>query len=206
VNGECLKNNMNGKGTMDDDKIVISSSSSIRPPHGRLLIRLHRLISIFVQLLAHNERDTDLGLYACLPKPEMTGHLQVVHCQGALADASCRRFPDHKEPLLHLHLPPLLRPHHVHNPLDIPADMSRPGSTLQSSVATPALSASPPPSESFQSDIDGASLLDGGMTEYGFDSGRLGQGSGLNLVSWKLDVNAHSEDVVEKRGFNGVSI
>ena len=134
----------------------------------------------------------------------MTGHLQVVHCQGALADASCRRFPDHKEPLLHLHIPPLLHPRHVQNPLDSPAKMSRPGSTLQSSAATPALSASPPPSESFQSDIDGASLLDGGTTEYGFDSGRLGEGSGLNLVSWKLDVNAHNEDGVEKRGFNGV--
>jgi hypothetical protein len=83
--------------------------------------------------------------------------------------------------------------------------ISRPGSTLQSSAATPALSASPPPSESFQSDIDGASLLDGGGTEYGFDSGRLGEGSGLNLVSWKLDVNAHSEDGVEKRGFNGTA-
>jgi hypothetical protein len=94
----------------------------------------------------------------------------------------------------------------VQNPLDLPATMSRPGSTLQSSAATPALSASTPPSESFQSDIDGASLLDGGTTEYGFDSGRLGEGSGLNLVSWKLDVNAHSEDGVEKRGFNGVSI
>ena len=136
----------------------------------------------------------------------MTGHLQVVNCQGALADASCRRFPDHKEPLPHLHIPPFLHPHHVQNPLDLPAKMSRPGSTLQSSGATPALSASPPPSESFQSDIDGASLLDGGTTEYGFDSGRLGEGSGLNLVSWKLDVNAHSEDGVEKRGFNGVSI
>ena len=120
-------------------------------------------------------------------------------------DASCRRFPDHKEPLLHLYLLPPLHPHHVQNPLDLPAKMSRPGSTLQSSAATPALSASPPPSESFQSDIDGASLLDGGTTEYGFDSGRLGEGSGLNLVSWKLDVNAHSEEGVEKRGFNGVS-
>jgi hypothetical protein len=48
--------------------------------------------------------------------------------------------------------------------------------------------------------------LDGGTTEYGFDSGRLGEGSGLNLVSWKLDVNAHSEVGVEKRGFNGVFI
>jgi len=81
--------------------------------------------------------------------------------------------------------------------------MSRPGSTLQSSAATPALSASPPPSESFQSDLDGASLLDGGATEYGFDSSRLREGSGLNLVSWRLDVNARSEDGVEKRGFNG---
>jgi hypothetical protein len=27
----------------------------------------------------------------------------------------------------------------------------------------------------------------------------------LNLVSWKLDVNARAEDGVEKRGFNGKS-
>ena len=81
--------------------------------------------------------------------------------------------------------------------------MSRPGSSFQSSAPTPALSASPPPSESFQSDLDGASLLDGGTTEYGFDSGRLGEGSGLNLVSWKLDVNASDQDGVDKRGFNG---
>ena len=145
-------------------------------------------------------------VYAYLPMPEMTGNLTVVRCQGRLEYASCRRFPDHKEPILHLYLPPLLHPYHVQNPLDLPATMSRPVSTLQSSAATPALSASPPPSESFQSDIDGASLLDGGTTEYGFDSGRLGEGSGLNLVSWKLDVNAHSEDGVEKRGFNGVFI
>jgi hypothetical protein len=143
-------------------------------------------------------------MHAC-PAPG-DEQLVITHCQGAIEDASCRRFPDHKEPLLHLYFPPPLHLHHVHNPLDLLAIMSRPGSTLPSSAATPALSASPPPSESFRSDIDGASLLDGGTTEYGFDSGRLGEGSGLNLVSWKLDVNAHSEDGVEKRGFNGVSI
>jgi hypothetical protein len=81
--------------------------------------------------------------------------------------------------------------------------MSRPGSSFQSSAPTPALSVSPPPSESFQSDLDGASLLDGGTTEYGFDSGRLGEESGLNLVSWKLDVNASDQEGVDKRGFNG---
>lgn len=45
--------------------------------------------------------------------------------------------------------------------------------------------------------------MDGGTTEYGFDSGRLGEGSGLNLVSWKLDVDASDQDGVDKRGFNG---
>jgi hypothetical protein len=81
--------------------------------------------------------------------------------------------------------------------------MSRPNSAIPSSSATPVPTSSPPPSESFQSDIDGASLLDGGGTEYGYDSGRLGEGSGLNLVSWKLGVNASPEDGVDKRGFNG---
>jgi hypothetical protein len=81
--------------------------------------------------------------------------------------------------------------------------MSRPGSAFQSSGPTPALSASPPPSESFQSDLDGASLLDGSTTEYGFDASKLGEGSGLNLVSWKTDVDAGNEDGVDKRGFNG---
>lgn len=81
--------------------------------------------------------------------------------------------------------------------------MSRPTSAIPSSSATPAPTSSPPRSESLLSDIDGASLLDGGTTEYGFDSGRLGEGSGLNLVSWRLGVNASSEEGVEKRGFNG---
>lgn len=46
--------------------------------------------------------------------------------------------------------------------------------------------------------------MDGGTTEYGFDAGRLGEGGELNLVSWKLDVNANSEDGLGKRGFNGM--
>jgi hypothetical protein len=201
-----LQNDLNGKGKTGDDKIVISSSFD--PPSAWLACECFSLaISHFWSTVClFLGSDDILVFYACLLTPEITGQLTGVHCQGALEDASCRRFPDHKEPLLHLHFPPLLHPYHVQNPLGLPATMSRPGSTLQSSAATPALSASPPPSESFQSDIDGASLLDGGTTEYGFDSGRLGEGSGLNLVSWKLDVNAHSEDGVEKRGFNGVFI
>lgn len=77
--------------------------------------------------------------------------------------------------------------------------------TLPSSAPTPAPSSPPPPSESYLSDIDGAapSLLDGGTTEYAFDVGTGSGGSSLNLVSWKLDVNAHDEDGVDKRGFNG---
>lgn len=78
-------------------------------------------------------------------------------------------------------------------------------STLPSLAPTPAPSSPPPPSESYLSDIDGAapSLLDGGTTEYAFDAGTASGGSSLNLVSWKLDVNARDEDGVDKRGFNG---
>lgn len=81
--------------------------------------------------------------------------------------------------------------------------MSGPQSSLPSSAPTPAPSSPPPPSESFMSDIDGAaSLWDGGTTEYAFDASKAGDGSSLNLVSWKLDVHAGDGD---KRGFNGRS-
>lgn len=78
-------------------------------------------------------------------------------------------------------------------------------SSVPSLATTPAPSSPPPPSESYLSDIDGAgqSLLDGGTTEYAYDAGTASGGSSLNLVSWKLDVNARDEDGVEKRGFNG---
>ncbi|WVQ93468.1 hypothetical protein IAU59_000542 [Kwoniella sp. CBS 9459] len=92
-----------------------------------------------------------------------------------------------------------------------------PASSFQPPVpsATPAPSSPPAPSESFMSDIDGTapSVLD---TSFGagdgfWDEARAGEGEGdgdnrgLNLVSWKLDVNARSEDGVEKRGFNAIS-
>ncbi|WVF65822.1 hypothetical protein IAT40_000559 [Kwoniella sp. CBS 6097] len=80
-------------------------------------------------------------------------------------------------------------------------------------TATPAPSSPPAPSESFLSDIDGTapSVLDTsfGAGEGFWDEARAGEGDGdnraLNLVSWKLDVNARAEDGVEKRGFNAIS-
>ncbi|OCF43342.1 hypothetical protein I317_02780 [Kwoniella heveanensis CBS 569] len=79
--------------------------------------------------------------------------------------------------------------------------------------STPAPSSPPAPSESFLSDIDGTapSVLDNsfGAGEGFWDQVGAGEGEGdnrgLNLVSWKLDVNARSEDGVEKRGFNAIS-
>lgn len=85
--------------------------------------------------------------------------------------------------------------------------MSGPQSSIPSLAPTPAPSSPPPPSESYQSDLDGgASLLDGSTTEFAFDVGKAGEGSSLNLVSWKLDVNATHGDEVDKRGFNGESL
>lgn len=46
-------------------------------------------------------------------------------------------------------------------------------------------------------------MLDGSTTEFAFDTSKAGEGSSLNLVSWKLDVNATNGDGVDKRGFNG---
>lgn len=64
---------------------------------------------------------------------------------------------------------------------------------------------SPPASESFFSEFDGtASVMD---TSYG-DAAAWeppADASALNIVSWKLDVDARVEDGVEKRGFNGGS-
>ncbi|WVQ64963.1 uncharacterized protein L199_003133 [Kwoniella botswanensis] len=74
------------------------------------------------------------------------------------------------------------------------------------SVPTPTPSSPPPPSESFLSDLDGTapSILDTSFGEPSYDIGKV-DGGALNLVSWKLDVNARSEDGVEKRGFNAIS-
>nr|XP_019001761.1 uncharacterized protein I203_05467 [Kwoniella mangroviensis CBS 8507]OCF65222.1 hypothetical protein I203_05467 [Kwoniella mangroviensis CBS 8507] len=74
------------------------------------------------------------------------------------------------------------------------------------SVPTPTPSSPPPPSESFLSDLDGTapSILDTSFGEPSYDIGKV-DGRALNLVSWKLDVNARSEDGVEKRGFNAIS-
>lgn len=90
--------------------------------------------------------------------------------------------------------------------------MSRQGGTssLPSVAATPAPS-SPRISESYLSELDGTapSIVEtsGGGGEYSY--GECDGGSGvdaktLNLVSWKLDVNARAEDGIEKRGFNGM--
>jgi vacuolar protein sorting-associated protein 54 len=79
--------------------------------------------------------------------------------------------------------------------------MSRPPSSFPSSAPTPVPS-SPPPSESFLSDLDGTapSLLE--SADYSWTPTKVDSHS-LNLVSWKLEVNARAEDGVEKRGFNG---
>ncbi|WWD16451.1 hypothetical protein CI109_100877 [Kwoniella shandongensis] len=83
--------------------------------------------------------------------------------------------------------------------------MSRPPSTFPSSAPTPVPS-SPPPSESYLSELDGTapSIIDTSFNESTWDGGRVDP-AGLNLVSWKLDVNARAEDGVDKRGFNAIS-
>lgn len=80
--------------------------------------------------------------------------------------------------------------------------MSKTPSAFPSSVPTPAPS-SPPASESILSELDGTapSLLET-SAEYGWEPNGV-DSKALNLVSWKLDVNARAEDGVEKRGFNG---
>ncbi|WWC68573.1 uncharacterized protein I206_102503 [Kwoniella pini CBS 10737] len=74
------------------------------------------------------------------------------------------------------------------------------------SAPTPVPSSPPAPSESFLSDLDGTapSILDTSFGDPSYDLGRF-DGGALNLVSWKLDVNARNEDGVEKRGFNAIS-
>ena len=81
--------------------------------------------------------------------------------------------------------------------------MSRPPSSFPSSAPTPAPSSPPPPSESFLSELDGTapSLLET-SADYSWEPSKVDSGA-LNLVSWKLDVNARAGDGVEKRGFNG---
>ena len=80
--------------------------------------------------------------------------------------------------------------------------MSKPPSAFPSTAATPAPS-SPPPSESFFSDIDGtAPSVVETNGDFTYEHASVDP-STLNLVSWKLDVNARAEDGISKRGFNG---
>nr|XP_018264784.1 uncharacterized protein I303_02963 [Kwoniella dejecticola CBS 10117]OBR86942.1 hypothetical protein I303_02963 [Kwoniella dejecticola CBS 10117] len=77
------------------------------------------------------------------------------------------------------------------------------------SAPTPVPSSPPAPSESFMSDLDGTapSILEtsfGSLGDPSYDIAKV-DGGALNLVSWKLDVNARTEDGVEKRGFNAIS-
>jgi len=80
--------------------------------------------------------------------------------------------------------------------------MSRAPSGFPSSATTPAPS-SPPLSESFLSEIDGtAPSLFETSADFAWDTGHIDP-TVLNLVSWRVDVNARAEDGVDKRGFNG---
>ena len=80
--------------------------------------------------------------------------------------------------------------------------MPKPPSILPPSVAAPAPS-SPPASESFLSELDGtAPSVVETSADFGWDALHINPAT-LNLVSWKLDVNARAEDGVDKRGFNG---
>jgi vacuolar protein sorting-associated protein 54 len=87
--------------------------------------------------------------------------------------------------------------------------MSKPGSGAASGPGTGAagtptpVASSPPPSESFFSEMDGTiagSMLDTSFADV-WDA--PADAAALNIVSWKLDVNARIEDGVDKRGFNG---
>lgn len=82
--------------------------------------------------------------------------------------------------------------------------MSKPGSGA-AGVPTPVPS-SPPASESFFSELDGTatgSVLD---TSFGDLWEPPADATALNIVSWKLGVDAQVEDGVDKRGFNGTSL
>ncbi|WVR03759.1 hypothetical protein IAU60_000754 [Kwoniella sp. DSM 27419] len=84
--------------------------------------------------------------------------------------------------------------------------MAKPSSSTPSVVPTPVPSSPPAPSESFMSDLDGTapSVVETSYGDTTWDGGRVDP-TILNLVSWKLDVHATSEDGVEKRGFNAIS-
>ncbi|EIW68910.1 hypothetical protein TREMEDRAFT_62628 [Tremella mesenterica DSM 1558] len=70
--------------------------------------------------------------------------------------------------------------------------------------ASPALP-SPPPSESFFSELDGtASVLEHSALDFGWDDSRIDPKS-LNLVSWKLGIDFNVQDDINKRGFNAIS-
>jgi len=80
--------------------------------------------------------------------------------------------------------------------------MSRAPSNFASTAATPAPS-SPPASESYLSEIDGTTpSVIGTSADFAWDARHVDP-TALNLVSWKLEVNARAEDGVDKRGFNG---
>lgn len=82
------------------------------------------------------------------------------------------------------------------------ASSSRAPIGIPSASATPAPS-SPPPSESFFSELDGTapSVLDT-SGEFQWDAGTSGHG--LNLVSWKKGVE-EGDEASDKRGFYGTS-
>lgn len=82
--------------------------------------------------------------------------------------------------------------------------MSRAPSTFASSAPTPAPS-SPPASESYLSELDDTapSLIET-SADFAWDARHVDP-TALNIVSWKLDVNARAADGVDKRGFNGES-
>ncbi|CAD6590324.1 MAG: hypothetical protein TREMPRED_005695 [Tremellales sp. Tagirdzhanova-0007] len=82
--------------------------------------------------------------------------------------------------------------------------MSRAPSRLRSLAPTPDPS-SPPVSESAFSEIDGItpSVIET-SADFAWDARKIDP-TALNLVSWKLDVNARAGDGVEKRGFNAIS-
>ena len=80
--------------------------------------------------------------------------------------------------------------------------MSGAPSRLTSSAPKP-IPSSPPVSESAFSELDGTtpSVIET-SAEFAWDVRKIDP-TALNLVSWKLDVNARAGDRVEKRGFNG---
>lgn len=77
--------------------------------------------------------------------------------------------------------------------------MSKPAS---GAAGTPVAS-SPPASESLFSEFEGTAIGSVLDTTFGDAWEPPADASALNIVSWKLDVDARVEDGVDKRGFNG---